>query len=172
MIDGSYSQAFVFNYVLLTSFAILVVLIPNEFINAITLVYLKINLFFLNYKMKWMAWCQYRQLVRLLRKADSKTIPPFNFVNLWERNDNSWYTFFRSCCFMYKISSNHLHRDGHVMGKRNKATSIGNGRRKRSSLKGKKPYRGQGRRWWVVNAVHSVEEPWLTAPKNNLMTRM
>jgi hypothetical protein len=47
---------------------------------------------------------------------------------------------------MYKIFSNHLHRDGHVMGDRNKKTSIGNGRRKKGSVKGKKKYRGQGRR--------------------------
>jgi hypothetical protein len=47
---------------------------------------------------------------------------------------------------MYKISSNHMHRDGHTMGDRNKKTSIGNGSRKKGSMKGKKKYRGQGRR--------------------------
>lgn len=42
----------------------------------------------------------------------------------------------------------HLHREGHVMGDRNKRTSIGEGARKRGSFKRKsqKRYRGQGRR--------------------------
>ena len=42
----------------------------------------------------------------------------------------------------------HTHKDGHTMGDRNKRTSIGNGNRKRGSYKirGKKRYRGQGRR--------------------------
>jgi len=40
----------------------------------------------------------------------------------------------------------HLHREGHVMGDAPKKTSIGNGRRKRSSYKKRPKYRGQGRR--------------------------
>ena len=36
-------------------------------------------------------------------------------------------------------------RDGHKLGDFNKKTSIGNGNRKKGSLKGKKRYRGQGR---------------------------
>jgi len=36
-------------------------------------------------------------------------------------------------------------RSGHVLGDFNKKTSIGDGRRKKGSLKGKKKYRGQGR---------------------------
>lgn len=37
-------------------------------------------------------------------------------------------------------------RDGHKLGDRAKRTSIGNGKRKRGSLKGAKRYRGQGKR--------------------------
>ena len=36
-------------------------------------------------------------------------------------------------------------RDGHKLGDFSKKTSIGNGKRKRGSLKGSKKYRGQGR---------------------------
>jgi hypothetical protein len=36
-------------------------------------------------------------------------------------------------------------RDGHKLGDFSKKTSIGNGKRKRGSLKGTKRYRGQGR---------------------------
>jgi len=50
--------------------------------------------------------------------------------------------------FFGKASALHLHTDGHVMGDRQKRTSIGNGKRKRGSYKtkGKKAYRGQGKR--------------------------
>jgi hypothetical protein len=37
-------------------------------------------------------------------------------------------------------------RTGHKLGDFNKKTSIGNGHRKSNSLKGKKRYRGQGKR--------------------------
>ncbi|MGA0824788.1 MAG: hypothetical protein ACO3PJ_04470 [Burkholderiaceae bacterium] len=36
-------------------------------------------------------------------------------------------------------------RDGHTLGDFAKRTSIGDGKRKRGSFKGKKKYRGQGR---------------------------
>lgn len=39
----------------------------------------------------------------------------------------------------------HTHRAGHMMGDFPKRTSIGHGKRKRGSFKGKKKYRGQGR---------------------------
>lgn len=43
-------------------------------------------------------------------------------------------------------ASQHIHRDGHVMGNRNKLTSHGDRNRKSQSLKGrKKAYKGQGR---------------------------
>lgn len=48
---------------------------------------------------------------------------------------------------MVSRSSEHKHRNGHTMGDFNKKTSIGNGKRKAQSLKGRnKKYRGQGRR--------------------------
>ena len=37
-------------------------------------------------------------------------------------------------------------RDGHKLGDLNKKTSIGNGKRKKGSLKGSKRYRGQGKK--------------------------
>ena len=44
--------------------------------------------------------------------------------------------------------ANKLHRQGHTFGDLPKRTSIGHGKRKRGSfkLRGKKRYRGQGRR--------------------------
>ena len=46
----------------------------------------------------------------------------------------------------WNTSKLHLHREGHIMGKRQKRTSQGDGCRKRSSLKARKRYRGQGKR--------------------------
>lgn len=48
--------------------------------------------------------------------------------------------------FMSKSQEGHVHRDGHRMGDFNKRTSIGDGKRKRGSFKGRKKYRGQGKR--------------------------
>lgn len=39
-----------------------------------------------------------------------------------------------------------VHRAGHTLGDFPKRTSIGHGKRKRGSFKGRKKYRGQGRR--------------------------
>lgn len=44
------------------------------------------------------------------------------------------------------MRTNHTHRAGHVMGDFPKKTSIGNGKRKKGSLKGRKKYRGQGKK--------------------------
>lgn len=44
------------------------------------------------------------------------------------------------------MRTNHTHRAGHVMGDFPKKTSIGNGKRKKGSLKGRKRYRGQGKK--------------------------
>ena len=49
---------------------------------------------------------------------------------------------------MHKNVAVHLHREGHIMGDRNKRTSIGDSTRKRGSYKVRrnKKYRGQGKR--------------------------
>ena len=43
-------------------------------------------------------------------------------------------------------NDSHRHRSGHTMGDFPKKTSIGDGKRKKGSLKGRKPYRGQGKK--------------------------
>ena len=42
-------------------------------------------------------------------------------------------------------SQGYRHQAGHTLGDAPKKTSIGHGRRKRGSFKGRKKYRGQGR---------------------------
>ncbi len=44
------------------------------------------------------------------------------------------------------MNANHFHRAGHIMGDLPHKTSQGNGKRKRGSFKGRKRYRGQGKR--------------------------
>ena len=46
---------------------------------------------------------------------------------------------------MRYLGTTHTHRNGHTMGDFPKKTSIGNGKRKKGSYKGKKRYRGQGK---------------------------
>jgi len=48
--------------------------------------------------------------------------------------------------YLTKGDNSPRHRAGHTMGDFPKRTSIGEGKRKRGSLKGKKRYRGQGKR--------------------------
>ena len=53
--------------------------------NSITAISLKIQIFYLNYRMKWQAWLMYRQLVRMCDKHGMPTPGPFKFVNIWDR---------------------------------------------------------------------------------------
>lgn len=58
---------------------------PEETIVAFTAVGLKIQIFYINYRMKFAAWRVYRQLVRLSKEAGWPKPPPFTFVNIWDR---------------------------------------------------------------------------------------
>ena len=59
---------------------------PEQTIHSITAISLKIQIFYLNYRMKWQAWLMYRQLVRMCDKHGMPTPGPFKFVNIWDRN--------------------------------------------------------------------------------------
>lgn len=76
-------------YVISIILASFLVVWPQETINVLTAVSLKIQIFYLNYRMKWMAWRLHRQLVRLSREAGWPEPPPFQFVNIWDRNTRS-----------------------------------------------------------------------------------
>lgn len=62
---------------------------PDETTIAIQTASLKIQLYYLNYRMKFLAWQQYRMLVRMAKDAGMPSPGPFTFVNLWDRKDPS-----------------------------------------------------------------------------------
>lgn len=62
---------------------------PEETINSITMISLKIQVFYLNYRMKFMAWQMHRRLVRLASESGLPSPGPFTFVNIWDRDKES-----------------------------------------------------------------------------------
>lgn len=62
---------------------------PDLTARILTTVSLKIQVYYINYRMKWMAWNMHRQLVKLSKEAGWPAPPPFTFVNIWDRDTNS-----------------------------------------------------------------------------------
>ena len=77
------------------SYAILALLVgcyalwPEETKIVVATASLKLQLYYLNYKMKWMAWQMHRHLVRMSKEAGLPAPGPFTFVDLWDRKDLS-----------------------------------------------------------------------------------
>ena len=46
---------------------------------------LKIQVWFINLRLKWMAWRTYRQLVKLCKESGFPAPGPFRFVDIWDR---------------------------------------------------------------------------------------
>lgn len=63
------------------------VLWPNESQAALVSISLKIQIFYINYRMKFMAWRMYRSLKKLTKEAGFPDPGPFRFTNLWDRNE-------------------------------------------------------------------------------------
>ena len=61
------------------------ILWPEETVNVFTAVGLKIQIFYINYRMKLMAWQMHKKLTKLSKEAGWPQPPPFTFVNLWDR---------------------------------------------------------------------------------------
>lgn len=51
-----------------------------------TMASLKIQVFILNYRLKFMAWRMYRSLCRDMKKHFGSEPPPFKWVDLWDRD--------------------------------------------------------------------------------------
>ena len=73
-------------YLLAGLVVLALILWPEETVVVLTAVSLKIQVYVLNLKMKWMAWRTYRQLVRMCKEAGFPHPGPFKFINLWERD--------------------------------------------------------------------------------------
>ena len=52
----------------------------------LTSVSLKIQVYFINLRLKWMAWRMYRQLVKLCKESGFPEPGPFVFVDIWDRD--------------------------------------------------------------------------------------
>ena len=58
---------------------------PQQTAIVLTTISIKIQVYFLNLRMKWAAWRAYRLLVKLCKEAGYPAPGPFVFVDLWDR---------------------------------------------------------------------------------------
>ena len=72
-------------YVIFIATAVCLTLWPEETIRILTAVSLKIQIYIINYKMKWIAWRLHRELTRMAAEAGLPKPGPFRFVNIWDR---------------------------------------------------------------------------------------
>ena len=72
-------------YLLATIVLAAFIIWPEESAAVFTSVSLKIQIYFINLRLKWMAWRMYRQIVKLSNEAGFPHPGPFKFVDLWDR---------------------------------------------------------------------------------------
>ena len=58
---------------------------PEETAAVLTACSLKIQIYWINYRMKWQAYQMYRQIVKLSKEAGFPHPGEFRFVNIWDR---------------------------------------------------------------------------------------
>ena len=59
---------------------------PELTTRILTAASLKIQVWFMNLRLKWAAWRMYRQLVKMCEENGFPKPGPFVFVDLWDRN--------------------------------------------------------------------------------------
>lgn len=73
-------------FYLLCALLIVALIIDQETtVRVLTSVSLKIQVWFINLRLKWMAWRVYRQLVKLCKESGFPEPGPFQFVDIWDR---------------------------------------------------------------------------------------
>jgi len=77
MLNGTYLLSFL----ILGSFIVW----PEESTAVLTTCSLKIQIYWINYRMKWQAYQMYRQIVKLSKEAGFPHPGEFRFVNIWDR---------------------------------------------------------------------------------------
>ena len=77
MLNGTYLLSFL----ILGSFIVW----PEESAAVLTACSLKIQIYWINYRMKWQAWRMYRSIVKLSKEAGFPHPGEFRFVNIWDR---------------------------------------------------------------------------------------
>ena len=74
-------------FYLLCALLIAALIIDQETtVRVLTAASLKIQVWFINLRLKWMAWRMYRQLVKLCKDSGFPDPGPFKFVDLWDRD--------------------------------------------------------------------------------------
>lgn len=58
---------------------------PEDTADVFTAVSLKIQIYYINYRMKWMAWRMHGHLTKLCKESGFPSPGPFRFVDLWDR---------------------------------------------------------------------------------------
>ena len=74
-------------YLLMALTGVSLALWPRETLDVFTAVGLKIQIYYINYRMKWMAWRMYRSLKKMCKESGWPDPGPFRFTNLWDRKD-------------------------------------------------------------------------------------
>lgn len=72
----------------LLCFLLLIALVIDQqtTINVLTAVSLKIQVYYMNLRLKWAAWVMYRSLVKQCKENGFPVPGPFKFVDIWDRD--------------------------------------------------------------------------------------
>lgn len=73
-------------YLLATLILAAFILWPEEAVAVFTSVSLKIQVYWINLRLKFMAWRMYRSIVKLSKEAGFPHPGPFKFVDIWDRD--------------------------------------------------------------------------------------
>tara|TARA_R110001592_G_scaffold353331_1_gene652088 strand:- start:315 stop:554 length:240 start_codon:yes stop_codon:yes gene_type:complete len=60
---------------------------PEESTEVFAVVGLGIQIYYVNYRMKWLAWRLHRHLTKFCRESGFPAPGPFQFVDVWDRED-------------------------------------------------------------------------------------
>jgi hypothetical protein len=72
-------------YILSIVLGCLLITYPDQTIATLIAVGLKAQIYWINYRMKFMAWRIYRSLVKMAREHDMPSPGPFKYVDVWDR---------------------------------------------------------------------------------------
>ena len=81
-LTGDFMQGF---YVLSALLAVALIVDPDTTVRVLTSVSLKIQIYWINLRLKFMAWRMYRQIVKLSKEAGFPHPGPFRYTDLWDR---------------------------------------------------------------------------------------
>jgi len=76
------------NFIIAAFISVAFVCWPKQSIVICTYISLKMEIFILNYKLKWFAWQQYRKLVEVCKEYGLPHPGDFMYVDIWDRLNN------------------------------------------------------------------------------------